>query len=618
MMEKREEETALFRKYRNLKISRKMTAAFLVICFAAVSLSSIIISYAVMRNSNRRTEILAREINAQVTLGMENFISSCKGLMLAVLVDSETLSFLARGGASMAEQAESQTQINRLLFRLIKMQPALVHASILLDSGLSFQTGVTGETVDLAALAEKSWMRRVREDSETFSVVPMHAAEYTNRPGHGAVISAVQKLYGPSRQAVGAVILDLEKDSFVNLGDESLLQENLQGIRVAIESRDHRLIYDSALAEPETWGEDGMIRFELPDRQCYLIQSQELADIGITVHTIYPKATLFLQRRDLILVTALSVHACVLLSLLCAHLFSRSFTRPIDRLREAILRAEGGEYLPVKGSFNRDEFGDLIRQYNRMAERIEYLISQVYQKDLQKKDAQLIALQTQINPHMMFNTLETIRMKAVIAGNREVAEMTNLLGKMLRMTLENVNEHHTVRNELDYVRSFLRLQNLRFRAENTLEAEVPEELFSVPCPVILFQPLVENCLSHGSRGPDEPLHIRILGERIPGTGLIRFQVTDDGAGMDPDRLMQMADRLEQIRQGKFSMESATQDGRQHIGLENIAKRLHLQYGPEAYLEIVYSNEGGTEIAFRFPDQNGETKEEEEKAWTSGS
>ena len=317
--------------------------------------------------------------------------------------------------------------------------------------------------------------------------------------------------------------------------------------------------------------------------------------------------------------TALSVYSCVLLSLLCAALFSRSFTRPIARLREAMVQAENGRYMPVEGSFSRDEFGDLIRQYNRMAERIEYLISQIYQKDLQKKDAQLTALQTQINPHMMFNTLESIRMKALIAGNRDVAEMTSLLGKMFRMTLENVNERHTVKNELDYVRSFLRLQNLRFRTENTLTAEVPEELLEVPCMVILFQPLVENSLSHGAAGPDSPLYIRIRGERLPDSDLIRFRVTDDGTGMDPDRLMQISDRLESIRQGNISMQSASEAGRQHIGLENIAKRLQLQYGSEAYLKVVHSNETGTEIELCIRDLSGAEKaEREEQPWTSES
>ena len=603
----------------DLKISRKLTAAFLVICFVSISLSSIAVSYAAMRNINRRTAVLAEALSAQAASGMEQFLESCEGLMMAVLVDSDVLSALSRETVSVSAQAEYQARISKLLFRLIKMQPRLVHAGIILKGGQTFQTGAEGERTDLGAMAEKAWARRIAESPETFAIVPMHDGEYVNRFGRGPVISAVQKLYGQGRQYAGMILLDVEADSVISLGSAALLQENLQGVRVVAENAAHQVLYDSAYdAETALRDGEGFVRFEMPG-DAFLTESRPVENTDITVHTIYPKATLLLLRRDLIWVTAASVFSCVLLSLLCAALFSRSFTRPISRLAGAMTRAENGQYLPVEGKVRQDEFGDLIRQYNRMAERIDYLISQVYQKDLQKKDAQLTALQTQINPHMMFNTLEAIRMKALIAGNRDVAEMTSLLGKMFRATLENVNERHTVRNELDYVRSFLRLQNLRFRAENTLTAEIPEELMEVPCPVILFQPLVENSLSHGAAGPEAPLDIRISGERVPDSDRIVFRISDNGSGMDPDRLMQISDRLESIRQGQFSVQPAEQEGRQHIGLENIAKRLQLQYGAGAYLKVVYSNETGTEIELCIRDTGGTAEgEREEPAWTSES
>lgn len=609
----------MFGKVGNLKISRKLTAAFLVICFVSISLSSVIVSYAAMRNINRRTEVLAEALSAQAASGMEQFVESCRGLMMAVLVDSDVLTALSRGTVPISEQAEYQSQISKLLFRLIKMQPRLVYAGIVLKNGQSFQNGAAGEKKNLSAFAEKDWMRRIAEDPAAFTVVPMHDGEYTNRFGRGPVISAVQKLYGPARQYAGLIMLDVEAGSLIQPGSPSLLDENLQGFRVVAENAEHQVLYDSAYTEKTAFQDaEGFIHFEMPDQK-YLVKSRPAENTDITIHVIYPKATLLLLRRDLVWVTALSVYSCLLLSLCCAALFSRSFTQPIARLREAMAQAENGRYMPVEGSFSRDEFGDLISQYNRMAERIEYLISQVYQKDLQKKDAQLTALQTQINPHMMFNTLESIRMKALIAGNRDVAEMTSLLGKMFRMTLETVNERHTVRNELEYVRSFLRLQNLRFRTENTLTAEVPEDLLEVPCMVILFQPLVENSLSHGTAGPESPLHIRISGGRLPDSDLIRFRVTDNGTGMDPDRLMQISDRLESIRQGNISMQSASEAGRQHIGLENIAKRLQLQYGSAAYLKVVYSNETGTEIELCIRDFSGAEKPEREgQPWMSES
>ena len=236
----------MLKAYGNLKIFRKMVAAFLVICFVSTSLSSIIISYAFMRNTRRQTDAFARAVNSQVVSNMEHFMASYQGLMRAVLIDTETLSALAGDAVPVTGQAEYRTQINRLLFRLIKMQPSLIYAGILLNNGQSFQTGATGETMDLQRLAEQRWMKRFIESKQSFAVMPMHPASYTNRFGHGLVISAVQKIYSPFRTYAGFVLLDVETESVVNLENESLLKENLEGLRVIVENGEHQILFDSA------------------------------------------------------------------------------------------------------------------------------------------------------------------------------------------------------------------------------------------------------------------------------------------------------------------------------------------------------------------------------------
>ena len=169
------------RIYGNMSIARKMTAVFLAICFVALSLSSVTVSYAAMKNINRRTETFARAVNAQVLSNLEHFMESYQGLMLAVLVDSDVLSALARDAVPVSEQAGYRAQINRLLFRLTKMQPDLIYAGIALKNGQTFQTGATGETADLLSIMERDWMKQLLEDPQTFTVVPMHDGEYPNR-----------------------------------------------------------------------------------------------------------------------------------------------------------------------------------------------------------------------------------------------------------------------------------------------------------------------------------------------------------------------------------------------------------------------------------------------------
>ena len=588
----------MLKMYRGLKIRHKLIAVFAFICVLSVTASSLNIYFAAARNLDERTESFATAMNRQVVSNMENFMSSYKGLIMAVLVDSDVLAGLSKDPVDIARLAENRPYISRLLSRLVTMQPNIIYAGIILNNGQSFQTGTTGEQADIPSLLQKDWIREIMESGSTFSLIPMHAGEYTNRFTHNAVITVVQKLYGPSRQNVGMIVLDTATSSVVDLGDTSVFEHNVQGIRVVVEDSLHRVIYDSAHGSSIPFEEDGFLYYSEPGSD-YRSVSEELPDTGITVHTLYPESALMLRRRDMLIITALTVLLCIGFAFLCAVLFSRSFTGPILKLRLAFKDMENECYRPVSVSFNRDEVGDLIRDYNHMAERFGYLVQEVYRTNLQKKNAQLLALQTQINPHMLFNTLESIRMKALVAGNRDVARMTRLLAKMFRMSLENVNENHTVRDELDYVQSFMELQNLRFRVENVLEIDVSEELMDVPCMVILFQPIVENSLSHGRIEDTNGMRIRIQGRR-DGEEIV-FSVSDNGTGMEAEQLLLISDRLEAIRSGSITMNSYAEDGRQHIGLENIAKRLQLQYGSSAGLRVAYSTEEGTCIEIRILD-----------------
>ena len=209
-----------------------------------------------------------------------------------------------------------------------------------------------------------------------------------------------------------------------------------------------------------------------------------------------------------------------------------------------------------------------------------------------KKEYELKMLQAQINPHFLYNTLESIRMKALTSGNREVANAIKLLGKSMRYVLENTGTSLvTLKKELDYVETYLQIQKIRFgdRVNYRIEvAGIPdlEEYLLLP---LLLQPIVENAIVHGLEqvGENGQIDIRV---DVPEDELLRIAISDNGCGMS----------TEQLETLRIRMAQKTLDRTASIGLCNINQRIRLYYG-ESYGMTIESIQGeGTCITLKIP------------------
>ena len=169
-----------------------------------------------------------------------------------------------------------------------------------------------------------------------------------------------------------------------------------------------------------------------------------------------------------------------------------------------------------------------------MVTKIKNLIEEVYVGEIKQKNAKLLALQTQINPHMLYNTLESIRMKALRSGADEVAEMVKLLAKMFRAALSEQTQSHKIRDEIEYAQAYIRLQNLRFRDMFFLQVEVEEQVQDSRVISMILQPVIENSIEHGFKGRRVPLHIVLTG-RLKENGTIMLQICDDGKGISSEK-----------------------------------------------------------------------------------
>ncbi len=264
-----------------------------------------------------------------------------------------------------------------------------------------------------------------------------------------------------------------------------------------------------------------------------------------------------------------------------------------------MLEAERGNYQVISFRGGTEETEELIESYNHMIRQINDLIHDVYLAQIEQKNAQYTALQTQINPHMLYNTLEAIRMNAMMSGADETAEMIKILSKMFRSVLSQDIERHTLGDELEYAGTYLQIQNIRKQDMFSLETEIPPELPAQPVIPVILQPLIENSIRHGFRGYQHPLHIRIKGERTEEGG-IRLTVSDDGKGMTE---AEIEERNRELAAGEAAGSLPSPDPRgddgHGIGLENIRDRLRLYYGEKAGVRFV-KTEGGCGVELYIP------------------
>lgn len=278
--------------------------------------------------------------------------------------------------------------------------------------------------------------------------------------------------------------------------------------------------------------------------------------------------------------------------------FSNYFSMRIQTLKTAMHQASLGDYNIIDTFRGDDELSDTFNDlkttvnYIHEKETIYYQAKLKEQKILNsQQQMEFKMLASQINPHFLYNTLETIRMQAVAHGNRDVSDSINLLGKTMHYVLENTGtESTTIEKEIKHVISYLEIQRLRFGDRVNYKINVPpylnlEQFHILP---LLLQPIVENSIVHGLEGVTQNGHVEI--SFILEEPNLYVTIHDNGEGMDEETLQKLKDR---IYQKNLSTASS-------IGLRNINMRLTLMYGEDYGLEVDSKNSAGTTITLTLP------------------
>jgi two-component system sensor histidine kinase YesM len=330
------------------------------------------------------------------------------------------------------------------------------------------------------------------------------------------------------------------------------------------------------------------------NNQKYLCNNVYIEDLKSRIFLLYPFDPIASATRNYNLNTLILLLASLTGILLITYLISILIFKRLRKLVNQMKQVQQGHFdIEVKVSQN-DEIGIIERAFATMLSEINRLINAVYKTKLAEKEATLSYLQAQINPHFLFNALETIRMIAEVNNNETVSEGLFSLSKVLKTHIKP-KSFSTLQQELDVVSSYVYVQNLRMNNKFHLDIQLEEGLEGTQVPNLSLQPLVENAILHGLKTKPEDCVIRIRAYTCKeNEGDMEISVWDNGKGFPEDALVEIQQR---VREDFLSEDENDRHQGNGVALKNIHERIHLYYG-EAYgltIQSVYLKETCTTI-----------------------
>ena len=284
-----------------------------------------------------------------------------------------------------------------------------------------------------------------------------------------------------------------------------------------------------------------------------------------------------LRSQDRIYKTYLLIAAAALiLALVFALQLSRSIAGPIRRLMQTMRRVEDGDLHVRSQVSSRTELGQLSDSFDHMIAKTAELMDERLRSEEQKRKSEWKALQAQIQPHFLYNTLDSIIWMSHAGRNAEVVEMTSALALLLRSSIGDGSDTNPLKKEIAHVRSYLTIQKMRYNEKLRYEIDLDPQTEDCLLPKLILQPLVENAIYHGIKVKQQGGTVRI--ESLLEEDRLLITVEDDGVGMTPEQLETILDKKESDAEST------------KIGVYNVNERLQLFFGPDAVMKY-YSTPG---------------------------
>lgn len=357
-----------------------------------------------------------------------------------------------------------------------------------------------------------------------------------------------------------------------------------------IASRNREHCDDSAIREQLllTSATQGSFQTQLGTEQCIITYEKQPIS-GLLFYEIVPVSSLNLDHNVIYNTVFIIFLFCIVIGLTLSYVISRQLGAPINRLTKRLELIAGGDFEPDDAIETDDEIGMIGKQINQMSSQISNLLDSRVHDEKEKKDMEIKMLQAQINPHFLYNTLDSIKWIATMQKNTGIVQVVTALSSLLKNMAKGFNEKVTFRQELDFLQNYVTIEKIRYIELFDVEIQVDEEsLYDARIVKLTLQPIVENAIFSGIEPSGRFGLIQI--HAFARDGVFYVTVRDNGVGISPENIRKLLTDTSRITKSNMS----------GIGLPNVDRRLKLVYGDDYGITIESELDYYTMITISLP------------------
>ncbi|WP_449602213.1 cache domain-containing sensor histidine kinase [Paenibacillus sp. Marseille-Q9583] len=495
----------------------------------------------------------------------------------------------------------NEQTITNILGAIFYSRDDLVGIHVITDKGKIYNYGNYMNVVDPEYMKE-DWYHQLQSSSGKMVWLGVYEHSLIDQVEDSPVFAFGRQIYDLNEhKPIGIVLYETNPKPVLDALDNVKLGEHSQ---VYLMSQDGRFVSSAEDQEPDLTqlpslqNSQNVVVEQTANR---LLVASKLSFSGWWVLSITPNRDLNVELVEMKRYLFIVFSILVLVSTLIASIVSRTISLPLKKVIREMKQVEIGNFRGMVNVSSYQEINILVASFNRMVRRIEELIERVKLSSVSEKNAELHALQSQVNPHFLYNTLDMIYWMLDEEGNEQLGELVLSLSSMFRYSSHwEVDVEVTLREELEQIGHYLNIISIRLEGRLRIEINIDERWLEVRLPKMTVQPVIENAVKHGLESLDRQgiLKVSILEE----TGVLNIVVQDNGKGMDAEKLKALVESLDRP--------TTKENGKMGIGLQNLHRRLQHMFG-ESYGLVIRSLPGeGTEVAIMLPiPQEGEHSRE---------
>ncbi|MFP3125773.1 sensor histidine kinase [Ectobacillus funiculus] len=553
----------------------------------------------------------SRQVIDQVESHIEYYVQDFEITSLKIINSPEMSSILTADALEVKQNGKLIEALRGTLKTAEYSRADISNITILLDNNLIVDTLGMRNYYPSAKMKEEYWYSAVPRNGMSMLVTRTLKLKNNGQP----VISLVRRLYNSrTLQPVGILVIDINFRRIEEISNKVMISKN--GYFFILDAKGHYVYHPDYTKLGKKVEFNQLSNLKTKESSTEILENERKdfvtyaysPNLGWRFFTAVP----YQDVTGGIIQIGKTISWTIIISLIAAYLigfgFAASIIRPIRRLQRFMKEVEIGNLnlrVPVE---SKDEIGQLTAGFNNTVEKLSNLLEEVYvsklreaEMSLKQKEMELKMLQSQMNPHFLCNSLETIRGMALEENQENIANMSYSLGKLLRYNLRNNASTVSLGEEIKFCEIYLQIQKYRFEDRFEYLFDIPQWALHLKVAKFSLQPLVENCFVHGYGRDIGNLSIKISVFQHTETSFI-IRISDSGAGIQEDMLEKITKKLQQ--------KTTTFDGK-NIGILNVDQRIHHLFGSEYGISIQSKQAVGTVIDVHLPiinvNQEGEIK-----------